>query len=81
MVYKYLLDQIHFSDSLFFISCAIACISFGFKKLYGHFLWIGFNCVIDTEPARQQFTFYHQVTIDLKFPIKVAVNYFSVRTY
>ena len=31
--------------------------------------------------TRRQFTFYHYVTIDLKFPKKVAANYISILTY
>ena len=31
------------------------------KKLYGPFLWIGFNCLKATATSRRQFTFYHSV--------------------
>ena len=30
-------------------------------KLYGPFLWMGFNCVKATATSRRQFTFYHSV--------------------
>ena len=30
-------------------------------KLYGSFLWIGFNCLKATVTSRRQFTFYHSV--------------------
>ena len=29
------------------------------KKLYGPFLWMGFNCLKATATSRRQFTFYH----------------------
>ena len=29
------------------------------KKLYGPFLWMGFNCLKDRATSRRQFTFYH----------------------
>ena len=31
--------------------------------------------------VRRDFTLYHKVTIDLKFPEKVAANYFSILMY
>ena len=31
------------------------------KKLYGPFLWMGFNCLKATATLRRQFTFYHPV--------------------
>ena len=31
------------------------------KKLYGPFLWMGFNCLKATATSRRQFTFYHSV--------------------
>ena len=31
------------------------------KKLYGPFLWIGFNCLKATTTSRRQFTFYQSV--------------------
>ena len=31
------------------------------KKLYGPFLWMGFNCLKATTTSRRQFTFYHSV--------------------
>ena len=31
------------------------------KKLYGTFLWMGFNCLKATATSRRQFTFYHSV--------------------
>ena len=31
------------------------------KKLYGPFLWIGFNCLKASATSRTQFTFYHYV--------------------
>ena len=31
------------------------------KKLYGPFLWIGFNCLKATSTSKRQFTFYHSV--------------------
>ena len=31
------------------------------KKLYGPFLWMGFNCLKATATSRGQFTFYHSV--------------------
>ena len=30
-----------------------------FKKLYGPFLWMGFNCLKARATSRRQFTFYH----------------------
>ena len=30
-----------------------------FKKLYGSFLWMGFNCLKARVTLRRQFTFYH----------------------
>ena len=32
-----------------------------FKKLYGPFLWMGFNCLKASSTSRRQFTFYHYV--------------------
>ena len=32
-----------------------------FKKLYGPFLWMGFNCLKARATSRRQFTFYHSV--------------------
>ena len=29
------------------------------KKLYGPFLWMGFNCLKASATSRRQFTFYH----------------------
>ena len=34
------------------------------KKLYGPFLWMGFNCLKATATLRRQFTFYHSVPIN-----------------
>ena len=51
MVYKYLLVQIHSSD-LFFWAGFIYCVNFFKEKLYGPFLWMGFNCLKATEPLR-----------------------------
>ena len=31
------------------------------KKLYGPFLWMGFNCLKATATSGRQFTFYHSV--------------------
>ena len=31
------------------------------KKLYGPFLWMGFNCLKARATSRRQFTFYHLV--------------------
>ena len=31
------------------------------KKLYGPFLWMGFNCLKATATSRRQFNFYHSV--------------------
>ena len=31
------------------------------NKLYGPFLWMGFNCLTATATSRRQFTFYHSV--------------------
>ena len=31
------------------------------KKLYGPFLWMGFNCLKVTATSSRQFTFYHSV--------------------
>ena len=31
------------------------------KKLYGPFLWMGFNCLKATATSRRQLTFYHSV--------------------
>ena len=31
------------------------------KKMYGPFLWIGFNCLKARATSRRQFTFYHKV--------------------
>ena len=31
------------------------------KKLYGLFLWMGFNCLKARATSRRQFTFYHSV--------------------
>ena len=31
------------------------------KKLYGPFLWMGFNCLKATTTSRRQFIFYHSV--------------------
>ena len=31
------------------------------KKLYGPFLWMGFNCLKARATSRRQFTFYHSV--------------------
>ena len=51
MIYKYLQVQIHSSDLFFWVGF-IYCVNFFLnkKKLYGPFLWIGFNCVKATEP-------------------------------
>ena len=52
-LYKYLLVQIHSSDSFFwvgFISCVIYY--FFWKKLYDPFLWMAFSCLKATEPIR-----------------------------
>ena len=32
-----------------------------YKKLYGPFLWMGFNCLKATATLRRQFTLYHSV--------------------
>ena len=42
------------------------CFSFcryisSYIKLYGPFLWMGFNCLKATATSRRQFTFYHSV--------------------
>ena len=49
MVYKYVLVQIHSSDLFFWVGF-IYCYIFLKKKLYGPFLWMGFNCLKATEP-------------------------------
>ena len=51
MVYKYLLGQIHSSDLFFWVGF-ICCVNFSWKKLYGPFLWMGFNYPKATEPRR-----------------------------
>ena len=33
------------------------------KKLYGPFLWMGFNCRKATATLRRQFTFYHLIDL------------------
>ena len=43
---------------------------------------MGFKSLKATDPLRGgTLLFYHEVTIDLKFPKKVAANYFSILTY
>ena len=50
MVYKYLPVQIHSYD-IFLPVGFIYCVNFFWKKkLYGPFLWMGFNCLKATEP-------------------------------
>ena len=39
----------------------ILVLSYFKKKLYGPFLWMGFNCLKATATSRRQFTFYHSV--------------------
>ena len=81
MVYKYLLRQIHSLGLFFsvgFITVLICFVLFFLKKLYGPFLWMGLNCLKATETLRGGILLF---TIDLKFPKKVAANYFSVLTY
>ena len=52
MVYKYLPVQIHSYD-IFLPVGFIYCVNFFWKKkLYGPFLWMGFNCLKATEPLR-----------------------------
>ena len=34
------------------------------KKLYGSFLWMGFNCLKARTTSRRQFTFYHYFQAD-----------------
>ena len=56
MVYKYLLVQIHSSDLFFWVGFNVllftVLIFFKKEKLYGPFLWMGFNCLKATEPLR-----------------------------
>ena len=52
MVYKYLLGQIHSSDLFFWVGFIYCVNLFFLKKLYGHFLWMGFNCLKAKEPLR-----------------------------
>ena len=51
MVYKYLLVQIHSSDLFFWVGFNVL-IFLKKEKLYGPFLWMGFNCLKATEPLR-----------------------------
>ena len=48
----------------FFLLLELPQFSFFFLKtfkLYGPFLWMGFNCLKATATSRRQFTFYHSV--------------------
>ena len=53
MIYKYLLGQIHSPDSFFWVGF-ISCVNLKKKekKIYGPFLWMGFNCLKAIEPLR-----------------------------
>ena len=77
MIYKYLLVQIHSSD-LFFWAGFIYCVNFFKEKLYGPFLWMGFNCLKATEPLRGgTLLFTIKLPSILSFPKKVAIFQFS----
>ena len=75
MVYKYLLLQIHSSDSFLwvgFISCINLFFFFKKNKLYGPFLLIWFNYLKGTGETLYFLPLsYHQ----FKFPKKVANNF------
>ena len=83
MVYKYLLVQINSSDLFFWVGF-IYCVNFFFEQKEA--LWPLFMDGIQLRQGyratvRRDFTLYHKVTIDLKFPEKVAANYFSILIY
>ena len=49
------------SNLLYIIICPTCGEEYFKKKLYGPFLWMGFNCLKATATLRRQFTFYHSV--------------------
>ena len=75
MVYKYLLVQIRSSD-LFLWLDFIYRVNF-FKKHYGTFLWMGFNCFKATEPLRGgTLLFTTKLQSTLSFPKKLLSTIF-----
>ena len=77
MVYKYLLVQIHSSDLFFWVGF-IYCYFFLKKKLYGPFLWMGFNCLKATEPLRGgTLLFTTKLPSILSFPKKLLPTIFQ----
>ena len=77
MIYKYLLVQIHSSDLFFWVGF-IYCYIFFKKKLYGPFLWMGFNCLKATEPLRGgTLLFTTKLPSILSFPKKLLPTIFQ----
>ena len=79
MVYKYLQGQIHSSDLFFWVGF-IYCVNFFVleKKLYGPFLWMGFNCLKPTEPLRRgTLLFTTKLLSILRFPKKLLPTIFQ----
>ena len=50
------LDTVRLHTLVFLL--VLVCLNF---KLYGPFLWMGFNCLKAAATSRRQFTFYHSV--------------------
>ena len=61
--HKYCLNNLKFSEKVVPIQLHKLCKKKKKKKkkLYGPFLWIGFNCLKARSTFRRQFTFYHLV--------------------
>ena len=62
------------SLSLCLSVCLSVCLSLclSLKKLYGPFLWMGFNCLMARATSRRQFTFYFfSVSLSLSFFLSI----------
>ena len=77
-VYIYILVQINSSDLFLWVGF-IYCVNFFLKKkLYGPFLWMGFNCLKATEPLqRGTLRFTNKVPSILSFPKKLLPTIFQ----
>ena len=79
MIFEYILVQIHSSDSFFWVGF-ISHVQYIFlKKLYGLFLWMGFNCLKATEPPQGgTLLFTSKLPLTLSFPKNIMPTIFHI---
>ena len=71
-LYKYTFFFFTSFPSVSLSVCLSVCLCLSLKKLYGPFLWMGFNCLMARATSRRQFTFYFfSVSLSLSFSLSL----------